>query len=43
MNRPTRATTVVGVDASTSALQAALWAADEARPAAPSAAAPPAR
>jgi hypothetical protein len=30
MNSPTRATIVVRVDASTSALRAALWAADEA-------------
>jgi hypothetical protein len=30
MNSPNRATIVVGVDGSTSALHAALWAADEA-------------
>jgi hypothetical protein len=32
MNGPNRATIVVGVDGSTSALHAALWVADEATP-----------
>jgi hypothetical protein len=40
MNSPTRATIVVGVDGSTSALHAALWGRRRGRPAAPSAAAP---
>jgi hypothetical protein len=39
MNSPTRATIVVGVDGSTSALHAALWGRRRGRPAAPSAAA----